>query len=354
MLSSRYQYAFSIVAITLATVTNWAIFRDPSTYWAPSILYLFVVTILGGFLGRGPIILAAAMSALFWDFLFIPPRFTLHVERLEDALILLTYAAIAAVTSLFTWRIRQTRALVDERSLEADRAHESEELYRIIFNSLSHELRSPLTAIMGASSALYLLGDGEVYRPEDRRELVHEIILSATRLSRLVDNFLDMSRLEAGHMQLKTEQIDLRDTVHEVLQRLRPDLAGHRIELMLSANPVEIIADPGMIFQAIFCVLHNASVYTPAGTKINISLRVEGNRKIQLEISDDGPGIGEISAERLFEKFFRGSAKQPGGAGIGLSLARRIVELHSGTLRAEKNIPRGLRFIFEISGPGSL
>ncbi len=342
------QYLISTSTIAAATLVSWYVFQA-ETYWAPSILYLFLVTILGGFLGRGPTILAAALSALAWDYLFIPPRFTLHVGRWEDALILITYAAIAAVLSLYTWRLRQSRALVEEGTRIADEARASENLYRIVFNSISHEMRSPLTAIMGASSALYLIGDGEIVRPEDRRTLLNEIIRSSVRLSRLVDNFLDVSRLEAGRMQLKIQELDLRSTIHDVLHRLREELSAHRIHLEIPETPVIVPGDPGLLFQSVFCVLHNASQYTPPGTEIHIHLLpVWPDGSVTMEIADNGPGIGNTPPDRLFEKFFRAPGTMPGGAGLGLGLARGILELHGGSLRSETRPAGGLIFFFDF------
>lgn len=352
MRSPVVQYLISVGAIALATLFSWFVFQA-ETYWAPSILYLFLVTILGGFLGRGPTIVAAGLSAVAWDYLFIPPRFTMHVGRWEDGLILLTYAAIAAVVSLYTWRLRQSRALAEEGARIADEARASEELYRIVFNSISHEMRSPLTAIMGASSALYLIGDGEIVRQEDRRLLLREIIGSSVRLSRLVDNFLDVSRMEAGRMQLKIQECDLRSTLHDVIHRLRDELAGHRILLEIPDAPVIVSGDPGLLFQAVFCVVHNASQHTPAGTEVRIRIPKTGNEGVLLEIRDNGPGIGKTPPERLFEKFFRAPGSMPGGAGLGLGLARGILELHGGSLTADAPPSGGLAFIFRFPPAGT-
>lgn len=344
------EYALALLTLGAATLLNWFVFR-PETYWAPSIIYLFVITILGGVLGRGPVILAAGLSALAWDFLFIPPRFTLHVDRWEDGLILLAYAAIAALTSLYTWRIRQQRQIAEDVSRQAAEARASEELYRIVFNSISHEMRSPLTTIMGSSSALYLIGDGEVVRTEDRRALLREIIRSAVRLSRLVDNFLSVSRLEAGRLKLRREELDLRAVVHDVLAALKEELSAHSVVAALPAHPVLVRGDAGLLHQSLFCVLHNASQYTPAGTTIRIWIvenpETESGETVQLHIEDNGPGAGEIDPERLFEKFFR-AGRTPGGAGLGLGIARGIAELHGGRLTAEKAQSGGLRFLLSL------
>lgn len=343
--SRALQYTASLACVAGTTLISWSVFRE-ETYWAPSILYLFVIIILGGFLGRGPTILAAALSALAWDFLFIPPRYTLQVGKWEDALILLTYAAIAGMTSLYTWRLRQSRELAEEGARQAQEARASEELYRIVFNSISHEMRSPLTAIMGASSALYLIGDGEVVKAEDRRVLLREIIRSAVRLSRLVDNFLNVSRLEANRMQLRLEDVDLRSTIHDVLQTLKEELSAHKLEILVPDAPVLVRGDAGLLQQAVFCVAHNAAQYTPPGTVVRLELKPGLEPRLVLE--DNGPGIGETDPSRLFEKFFRAQGSPPGGAGLGLGIARGIMELHGGTLTAARTASGGMQFVFSF------
>ncbi len=487
--SSGQEYLVSLGTILGVTAFNW--FVHPFTsYLAPSIFYLFMVAMLGAMLGRGPVLMAATLSALLWNWLFIPPQFTFFINKLEDVLMLFSYYAVAAATSVLTGRIRKNneslirsekttailyefsqdmaratgsadalrvaaqhlekaflvnaivllerngslerppepgtiyddekeRALADwvlknrkpggrfsdtlpearyfytplwtvdgvigvaglelktaldisqehlfqsmnsqiaaavdrsrlaeqERELEA--VQESERLFRVVMNTLSHELRSPLTAIMGSAGAL--LDDVVADRKDLRRGLLEELLDSAERMKRLVNNLLDLSRLESGHLELKRDSTDLRETVEEGLYSLKRELKEHIVNTDLAAGVPNVLVDASLLSQAFQALLHNAAVHTPPGTRITIRLFRESDGLTCLSVADNGPGVSEEVRQKLFEKFFRGDTRRTGGTGLGLALARGILELHGGTLTARSPAGGGLEFLMHMpAGP---
>lgn len=229
-----------------------------------------------------------------------------------------------------------------QREQELRMADESDRLSRILMNTVSHELRSPLTAIMGASSAL--LDESVAQNPEVRRGLLDELWNSAARLNRLVNNLLDMSRLESGHMRIRHFPVSLHDVVEECLATYKRDLEGHNVVTDLAGMTGTISADYELLVQAVGCVIHNAAVHTPAGTSIFIKAGTSALDQAWLTVEDDGSGVSDEEIAGLFDRFYGGRRTRGTGAGLGLSLAKGIFELHGGSLTAERRQPHGLRF----------
>ncbi len=483
--SSPRHYLLAVGAVAAMALVN-ALALPYIGYRAVALLLLFTVSTLGLVLGRGPVLVAAALSAVVWDFFFIPPRFTLIISTVEDVLLMGMYFIIALVIGTLTTRLRaqaqtlqsreeRTAALyalahevasavtmedvlrvavkqigqvfeagvafllpgaggsslaaephsastlpvsekeysvaawvfqnrraagrgtdtltlaearylplvtpagivgvmgvrwagaqglsfdqetlletfasqvalaVERETLEAaaDQAAllaESEQLYRTLLSSISHELRTPIAAILGAVGGL---SDSETgRRPEIRAALAEEIRAAAERLSRLVENLLDMTRLEAGRLRPRLEWCDVADLVGVVMKRARPLLARHTVLEDVAPNLPLVRLDFVLMEQALMNLLHNAAVHTPPGTRVRVAAQVEGEY-LALRVADRGPGLSPEMLPRLFEKFYRGPGAPPGGVGLGLSIARGLVEAQGGTLAAENRANGGARF----------
>ena len=472
-------YVGAAAVVAAATAVN-LLLQPFISYEAVALLLLLVVIVLPLYVGRGPVLLAATLSALLWDLLFIPPRFTFLINKLEDVLLLVLYFVIALVAGSLTTRLRSQQQMLQRREertralyslvrefapLEtidavvktavahlgaafdadvaivlasdpdrlADAAHpastfelndkefeaavwsfsrqreagrstdtlpavsgtyrplrapgsvvgvaglrlrgdravtaeqepfleallaqvalaieheqlsqaqeravlltESERLYKTLLNSVSHELRTPIAAITGASSTLRVLPDEQV---EARTALASEIQLAAERLNRLVENLLDMSRLESGMLRLRLEWCDVADLIAVTVQRARPLLERQAFSVDVAPGLPLVQMDYVLVEQVLINLLHNAAVYTPAGTHVQLSARQEG-AWLALIVADRGPGLPADALERIFDKFYRVPGAAAGGTGLGLSIARGIVEAHGGTLVAE-NQPEG-------------
>lgn len=233
------------------------------------------------------------------------------------------------------------RELLDEAAEQSAMLKESERLYTTLLNSISHELRTPIATIKGASSSLL---DAATGASEDARTaLAKDIQSAADRLNRLVENLLDMSRLESGRLQLKREWCDIGDLVGVAVKRADYCTATHPITIQLAPNLPLVQIDFVLMEQVLVNLLDNACNYTPSGAPITVAARVNG-KQMELTVSDTGKGIPPELLERVFEKFFRLPGTPTGGTGLGLSISRGLVEAHGGSLSAENLREGGTRF----------
>ncbi|TGK39213.1 sensor histidine kinase KdpD [Leptospira gomenensis] len=237
------------------------------------------------------------------------------------------------------------REFLSEETRTRYLANQSERLYTIIFNSLSHELKTPLSSIRGAVTAL--LEPEMEYSPEARRELLSEINESSMILNLLLGNLLDMSRYESGFLKLREDWHDPSDLIHVVVRRLRQTVKGSRCIIRIPEKVVPVWMDFTLMEQALFNVVFNAVQISPQGSPVVIEL-ISEEEGIRYAIEDEGPGIPVEDLEKIFDKFYRGNNRSHIGSGLGLSISRSIVETHGGKLVAENRKQGGARFLIEI------
>jgi two-component system sensor histidine kinase KdpD len=232
---------------------------------------------------------------------------------------------------------------------QAERAHvlvESERTRSLLLSSVSHDLRTPLSVITGATSSL-LAGDAPLSEPV-RRELTETIAEEAQRLNRLVGNLLDMTRLESGAMPVRRDWHSLEEVVGAALARLDARLAGRDVRVRLAPGLPLVLVDDVLLEQVLFNLVENALKYTPAGSPIEIEAGL-GEGRLHIEVADRGPGLPPGPEDGVFEKFYRGRrAGDPSGVGLGLSICRGIVEAHGGTIVAAHREAGGARFRVEL------
>ncbi|MDD8019065.1 MAG: ATP-binding protein, partial [Bacteroidota bacterium] len=476
------QYVLAVVSVFIVALACYAL-TNYLGYQTVALILLLTVALLPLKLGVGPVLVAATLSALVWDFFVIPPRFTIFGSLPQDIAMLIIYFAIATITSVLTTRIRAreksvrlreehstalftlTRQLtatktqdevaetavnnianffnsdvalflsqpdgdiftiahpkstyavnekefgvaawvywnekkagkftdtlpsvsatyypisgpryplgvigvrakneqqfsIDQESLlqnfiaqiastlEREQLNEltkqtivyaeSEKLYKTLFNSISHELRTPIAAIVNASEALNNI---------EQKEFLEEIRTAADRLNRLVENLLDMARLESGLLAPKKDWCNIRDIVNTSLKKLQKELSHHKIIVTISDNIPLVKLDFGLIEQAVTNLLHNASQYTPSGTSIEISAEVT-DRECVLAVRDHGSGFSKETQKKIFEKFYRAPGTKTGGTGLGLSIVKGFIEAHKGTITAANHPGGGA--LFEITIP---
>ena len=223
---------------------------------------------------------------------------------------------------------------------------EAERLRNTLLSSVSHDLRTPLAAITGAASSL--LEEAGALSSETRRELVESIAEEAGRMNRLVSNLLDMSRLESGALHPRKEWQSVEEVIGAALERLRPRLDGRLVDVKLLSGPGLVPLDDVLIEQVIYNLVENAIKYTPPGTPIEIRAET-GHGEVTIEVQDRGPGLPPGEEQRVFEKFYRArEANRPGGIGLGLTIARGIVEAHGGSMTAANREGGGAAFRFTL------
>jgi two-component system sensor histidine kinase KdpD len=214
------------------------------------------------------------------------------------------------------------RARLTEESQQAHVQAATERMRSAILSSVSHDLRTPLATITGAASSL--LKEGEHYDGTARRQLVQAIYEEGHRLDRLLKNLIDMTRLEAGSLQLKKERHPVEEVIGSALQRLERRLEPYRIVTHLPENLSMIPMDAILIEQVFINLLDNAMAYGPPDGTIDISV-MPNNGMIVCEIADRGPGVQPGDEQRVFEKFYRGTPKREGGLGLGLTICQGIL-----------------------------
>jgi len=482
--SSINQYLSASLMITL-TAGIFFLLKAFVGYQVVSFALLFMVSILAFFFGRGPILLAATLSSLIWDFFFIPPPYTLHVERPEDMLMLAMFFIIALLNGVLTSRVRgqeqkirvreeRTHALyqlakelsaasgIDDvlnlavrdirkyfnresaiilkngtNQLEKQVKHEtslnfsenemsiaewtfrhsakagkfsdtlpsgnytfyplkgnnenvgviavqhvkvftqgeeqfwegflpqisgkiereflrnearnafilseSDKLYKTLFNSISHELRIPVATIMGASDTLI----AQDYSPETRKILYQEINTAAIRLNRLIENLLNMSRLDSGRLTPHIDWCDLHDLINKVTQTLSAEIKPFILHCVLSDDMPLVQLDFGLMEQVLHNLVLNATQLAPEGSSIRVKFFYD-NGFLMIQVMDRGPGFSAPDLGMVFNKFYRGESAIAGGTGLGLSIVKGIVEAHNGTITAENRSNGGARFTIKI------
>lgn len=229
------------------------------------------------------------------------------------------------------------REILDEAAEQAAMLRESERLYSTLFNSISHELRTPIAAVMGAVSSLQ--DRQTVADPVLRDQLTGDIHSAAERLNGLVENLLDMSRLESGRLVLKQDWCDIGDLIGVVVKRLEARFAQHPLKVEVRPDVPLLQIDFVLLEQALVNVVENACAYTPAGAPIRIDAE-RADDAILIRITDHGAGIPQDALNRVFDKFYRAPGTATGGTGLGLSISKGLIEAHDGRLSVH-NMPEG-------------
>jgi two-component system sensor histidine kinase KdpD len=339
--SKQAQYVISIAVIGAVILLGLSL-HNLAGYRVVALWLLVAVSILAIFLDIVPVLIAASLSAVLWNFLFIPPRFTLAIGDAEDRLLLLMYFVVALVNAVLTYKIKQMQKEIRRKEAKASAV----KFYNTLFNSLSHELRTPITTIIGATDNLQTVGSK--LTEEDRRELIREISNASIRLNQQVENLLSMSRLESGFLQVKKDWCDVRELIYKTLGQLEPVLAKYRVTVLVPDHFPLFKLDFGLMEQVLYNLISNAAIHTPEESTITIQANCV-NDKLIITVADNGPGFPQEEIDKVFDKFYRLHGTRTGGTGLGLSIARGFVEAHGGIIRL-RNLPVcGAQFTIEIA-----
>lgn len=478
------QYLVLTLCVILTSITCYLV-RNYIGYQAVSFILLFLVSFLSLFFGTGPILLAATLSAMIWDYFFIPPQFALHIEKPVDMLMLMMFFIIALLNGILTSRVRRqekkirvreerTHALyqltrdlnmatgTDEVSKVAVKSiqkyfnltvaiilkneinqlekqirydtdiklsenewsvaqwvfrhsakagkltdtlpssdytfypltgnkenmgvivvnhsriftqgeeefweafisqisgkyereflrnaarkayvlNESDKLYKTLFSSISHELRIPVATIMGASDTLL----SQKYPEETKLKLYSEINTAAVRLNRLIENLLNMSRLESGRITPHPDWCDVHDLANTVADNLSQELQPFRLTTVIPPDMPLVYIDFGIIEQVLHNLVLNATQNSPIGSNIRLKFFYDQGF-LSIQVMDRGQGFPESELALIFNKFYRGKDAKAGGTGLGLSIVKGFIESHHGTVTAENRQNGGAIFTIKL------
>ena len=251
-----------------------------------------------------------------------------------------TIEAIAGLVSVALERM----AILEELS-RTEALKQSNSLKSAILASVSHDLRTPLTSIRAAVENLM---STDVEWEEGARREFHSVIKEEVdRLSRLVQNLLEMARIDAGECQPARDWSSISDLVEDVLARTADALAYHQVRVDIPQAPPQVLWDERLVGQALANVLDNAGRYSPSGSEVRLRVELAGE-EVLIHVEDQGPGIPAEEVPRIFERFYRGRAAGKNGTGMGLAIARGILEAHGGTISVESAPGRGSTFTVAI------
>jgi two-component system sensor histidine kinase KdpD len=338
--SPKKQYAISILSVLLISSGCYFI-SDLIGYRVVALILLVTVSLIAIFFDILPVLIAAVLSALLWDFFFIPQKFTFTITSAEDVLMFLMYFLIALVNAVLTTKIRQMEKIANKQ----EERENTLKLYNTLLNCLSHELKTPISTIIGSTDNLQLMADklSEI----NKHELLSEISKAAFQLDRQVSNLLSMSRLESGVIKPKNDWFDMNEVVHDVLNNLKDQIKNKPIQVVIKENIPLFKLDYHLIFQIIYNLVHNALLYIPKYAVITIRVNCKLD-KLNIVVEDTGNGFPENEIGRVFDKFYRLQNSSTGGTGLGLSIVKGFVEAMNGTIKLNNMQDGGAIFTIEI------
>ena len=316
-------------------------------------LLLLDVVVIARFWGTAPALVAAASGAAAYSYFFLPPE-GFGIEDPEDWIAFVVFTVTAVIAGELASRAERRAAEAKagqqeiqrlyqelqaafERASEAEAARRNEQLKAALLDALTHNLRTPLTAIKAAVTALIRSGPWKPQSElssEGRHELLQVIDEESDRLNRFIEGLSTSDRSEpAQPVHLRAVQAD--DLVRAGLSRAETVTRDHRVAVALDDELPRVSVDEASITEVIYILLDNASKYAPAGSTITVRAGRDGDRHVRFTVIDEGPGIPADYRERVFEKFFRIPGRQShdprrGGIGLGLPIARRLVEAQAG------------------------
>jgi K+-sensing histidine kinase KdpD len=327
-------------------------------------LLLLDVVVIARLGGTAPALVAAASGAAAYSYFFLPPE-GFRIEDPEDWIAFVVFTVTAVIAGELASRAERRAAeakagqeefqrlyqelqMAFERASEAEAARRNEQLKAALLDALTHNLRTPLTAIKAAVTALIRSGPWKPQSEltsEGRHELLQVIDEESDRLNRFIEGLSTSDRAEPAHpVHLRAAQAD--ELVRAGLARAETVTRDHRVAVAVADNLPSVSVDEASIVEVIYILLDNASKYAPAGSTITVRAGPDGDRHVRFTVIDEGPGIPAEHREHVFEKFFRIPGRQShdprrGGVGLGLPIARRLVEAQAGWIWVDAVDGRG-------------
>lgn len=341
-LNKKRQFLISVLLVITVSLICYVL-TPYVGYRVVAFILLVTVSLLAILFDIIPVLIAAVLSAFIWDFFFIPPRFTFHVSSTDDTILLVMYFIIALINAVLTYKIKRVEKIARQKEEKANAI----KLYNTILNSLSHELRTPISTIIAATDNLQAKNENLTDR--NKGELIEEISKASLRLNQQVENLLNMSRLETGFIKPKKDWCDIVELIYDVVRKVEETKIAQRIIINVNQNIPLFKTDKGMLEQIIFNLLNNARQHTPPGSMINVSARFHADI-LQLIIEDNGKGFPEVELNNVFDKFYRLKDSETKDTGLGLSIVKGFTEALGGSVHLQNISTGGARFTVQIPG----
>jgi K+-sensing histidine kinase KdpD len=371
--AAGYVVAVLAIGAAVAALKPFNIHLNQTTV---ALALLLVVLFIATRFGSRPAVLAAIAGVLCFNFFFLPPVGTLTIADPDNWIALAAFLITAVTAGELSARARRRAREAEtgrreierlytelrdafERASEAEALRRSERLKSALLDAVTHDIRTPLTSIKVSVTTLLdelraPIAEHAVLDAEGRREMLEVIDEEADRLNRFVEGLVELARLEAGEFQLRRRWGTVDEIVMTALERAKPLTRRHRLEVTTENDLPVVRVDAKAVAEVVYALVDNAAKYSPTGSRISVIASHAGDETLRLSVEDEGPGIPVELRERVFDKFFRAmrdgnSGTPPSGTGMGLAIARGIVEAHGGRIWIEDaHRGRGARLVLTL------
>ena len=372
MNDKRLGYLVSLIA-TAAVTAALIPLREHINSTTTALAYLLDVLFVALFWGSGPALVASVVGVLCFNFFFLPPLYTLSIAHSENWIALFAFFTTALAVGQLSAREKRRAEEAErgeheierlykelrsafERASQAEALKQSERLKSALLDAVTHDLRTPLTSIKASITTLI----DESRAPEfaldkdSRLEMLQVIDEESDRLNRFISGLIELARIDAGELQLRRQWGAIDEIISAALTRAQPLTKDHEVEVRIDEELPAVRVDERAVSEVVYTLVDNAAKYSPPGTKIRITAGLSDGM-IKMAVEDQGEGVPVSLRERVFDKFFRAtrdgdvSTQGPSGTGMGLAIAKGIVEAHAGKIWIESpSSDRGTRVVFTL------
>lgn len=339
--SSASAYVISVLLVAII-VTICFLFSKHMDYRTVGLILMLTVCFITMTFDIWPVVVSALVSALAWNFFFIPPTFTFSIGNPGDILIFCMYFVIAILNGVITYKIRQ----MENAALKKEERAHTLKLYGTLLNSLSDELRTPISTIAAATHDLQ--SNQATLSDEIKNKLISEISKASLHLNQEIEDLLNMSRIESGATKPQKDWVNIEELIFEVVKGIEGTDLTQPIHINIPPGLPLFKLDKSMMKQSIYNILYNARFYSPKKTRIDIYAAYHID-VLQITIEDDGKGFPDQEISKVFDKFYRFENSHSGGSGLGLSVAKGFIEAQKGSVKLH-NVPTGgAKFTIDIA-----
>jgi two-component system sensor histidine kinase KdpD len=343
-MNNFYGVAYAILADGMCTMVGY-LMQPRFDLVNIAMVYLLAVVIIALYFSRPAAVFSSLISVATFDFIFVPPQGHFTVDDIQYVFTFSIMLVVALVISRLTRDLRHQAITQSQLTVHV----ETERIRSALLASISHDLRTPLAVIAGASSAL--ANGGERVPVADRLALAKSIEEQANELSARLNKILQMTKLETGTIELTTDWVAIGEIIGAALSKLENQLSKYHVVVDVPLNLPLIKVDAALIEQVLLNLLENAARHTPEHTLVRACVR-QLEDSLEISVEDDGPGIAASDIDKLFGKFQRiAGQSRSGGVGLGLAICRAIVSLHQGQTWVERLPTGGTSFRFTLPLP---
>lgn len=349
----------SLIAIGTVAVTSVVLlpFREYLNSTEVALTLLLIVLIASTFFGSRAGLAASLVGILSFNFFFLPPYHTLNISGPENwvafGAFIITALIAGQLSGYARRRAEESEARQEkieslyeelkdafEQASEAEALRRSEKLKSALLDAVTHDLRTPLTSIKASVTTLLSEPDNVDFDDESQKELLEIIDEETDRLNKFIEGMVGLAKVEAGATDIRRDSASVDEIVGNAVERATGELAGHTLELRIDPDIPLLDVDAASVSQVVFTLLENAAKYSARGSRIRVTANVTARSKARIVVEDQGRGIPKAEREKVFDKFVRledgnSNTTRHGGLGLGLTIARGIVESQHGRLWIE-------------------